>query len=95
MGTVVEMAEQSGTQITKRQLMPPPAPRPPKEEIKILDEDEWTANIEAIIQRDYFPDVPKLENKLEWLQVRKIMLKSGLFPIEPVSPVLSLRSFVC
>lgn len=34
----------------------------------VLDEDEWTERIEAIIERDYFPDVPKLQNKLEWLQ---------------------------
>ncbi len=26
--------------------------------------------VEAIIQRDFFPDLPKLQNKLEWLQVR-------------------------
>jgi len=37
----------------------------------ILDEDEWTERIEAIIERDYFPDVPKLQNKLEWLQARQ------------------------
>jgi hypothetical protein len=34
----------------------------------ILDEDDWTDRIEAIIERDYFPDIPKLQNKLEWLQ---------------------------
>ena len=36
---------------------------------KVLDEDEWTECVEAIIQRDYFPIVPKLQNKLEWLEV--------------------------
>ena len=36
---------------------------------KVLDEDEWTECLEAIIQRDYFPIVPKLQNKLEWLEV--------------------------
>ncbi|CAL8462491.1 g2024 [Coccomyxa elongata] len=34
----------------------------------VLDEDDWTDRIEAIIERDYFPDIPKLQNKLEWLQ---------------------------
>jgi protein DGCR14 len=63
------MAQQLETQIIERQLMPPPAPRPPNPKVKVLDEDEWSENIEAIIQRDYFPDVPKLQNKLEWLQV--------------------------
>lgn len=64
------MADQAGTQLVERQLMPAPAPRPPKlKAVKVLDEDEWTEKIESIIQRDYFPDVPKLQNKLEWLQV--------------------------
>lgn len=36
---------------------------------KILDEDEWTECLEAIVQRDYFPNVPKLQNKLEWIEV--------------------------
>lgn len=34
----------------------------------VLDEDYWTDRIEAIIERDYFPDIKKLQNKLEWLQ---------------------------
>ena len=36
----------------------------------ILDEDDWTEALELIIERDYFPDIPKMQNKLEWLQVR-------------------------
>ena len=52
-------------------MHPPPARRGQKRqhEQTLLDEDEWTDRIEAIIQRDYFPDLPKLQNKLEWLQV--------------------------
>lgn len=51
-------------------LMLPPAPRPKrKREVAVLDEDEWTDKLEAIIQRDYFPDLPKLESQLEWLEV--------------------------
>ena len=38
----------------------------------VLDEDDWTDRIEAIIERDYFPDIPKLQNKLEWLQASSI-----------------------
>ena len=50
-------------------LMPPPPARPPAaSQVTVLDEDEWTEKIEGIIRRDFFPDVPKLENKLEWLQ---------------------------
>lgn len=54
-------------------MPPPPARRGQKRqhEQTVLDEDEWTDRIEAIIQRDYFPDLPKLQNKLEWLQVSK------------------------
>jgi protein DGCR14 len=63
------MGDHSGAQLAPRQLMPPPASRPPRQKVKVLDEDEWTEKIEAIIQRDFFPDVPKLQNKLEWLQV--------------------------
>ena len=49
-------AEVSTSQAVKRQ--------------KVLDEDEWTECLEAIIQRDYFPNVPRLQNKLEWLEVQ-------------------------
>lgn len=42
------------------------APRP---KALVLDEDEWAAQLEAIIERDFFPDIPKLQSKLEWLQV--------------------------
>ena len=50
-------------------LMLPPPPRPKrKRETKVLDEDDWTDKLEAIIQRDYFPDLPKLESQLEWLE---------------------------
>ncbi|KAL3159304.1 hypothetical protein ABBQ32_011258 [Trebouxia sp. C0010 RCD-2024] len=51
--------------------MPPPPTRRGRKrqhEQTLLDEDEWTDRVEAIIQRDYFPDLPKLQNKLEWLQ---------------------------
>ena len=53
-------------------MLPPPLPaRAPKRkrEQKVLDEEEWTEKLEAIVQRDYFPDIPKLENELEWLEV--------------------------
>ena len=37
---------------------------------KVLDEDEWTERLDAIITRDYFPHVPRLKNKLEWIEAR-------------------------
>ena len=33
-----------------------------------LDEDTYVAAIEKIIERDFFPDIPKLQNRLEWLE---------------------------
>ncbi|KAL7128537.1 hypothetical protein ABFS83_13G002700 [Erythranthe nasuta] len=34
----------------------------------VLDEDSYVAAIEKIIERDYFPDIPKLRDRLDWLQ---------------------------
>lgn len=49
--------------------MPPPARRaPPKRKLEVLDEDQYTAALEAIIERDFFPEIPKMQNKLEWMQ---------------------------
>lgn len=49
-------------------MLPPPSQPPRGSSVTVLDEDEWTEKIESIIRRDFFPDLPKLENKLEWLQ---------------------------
>jgi protein DGCR14 len=67
------MSEVDGTvaKSSGRGLMLAPPSRQPKRkrEQKVLDEDDWTDKLEAIIQRDYFPDIPKLESELEWLEV--------------------------
>lgn len=34
----------------------------------VLDEDAYVAAIEKIIERDFFPDIPKLRDRLDWLQ---------------------------
>ncbi|GFR45805.1 hypothetical protein Agub_g7261 [Astrephomene gubernaculifera] len=58
-----------------RRLMPPPPPRPPNtvaapkpKAPTVLDEDTYTQQLEAIIERDYFPELPKMANQLEWLR---------------------------
>lgn len=51
-----------------------------KRKTEVLDEDEWTRQIESIVERDFFPDLPKLRNKLEWLQVCSLGPGSSAFP---------------
>lgn len=35
---------------------------------QVLEEDVYAGAIEAIVERDFFPHLPKLQNQLEWLQ---------------------------
>lgn len=64
-----------GQKLTSGLMLPPPArPAKRKRPQTILEEDDWTAKLEAIIQRDYFPDIPKLESELEWLGVSNIKI---------------------
>ena len=58
------------------------APRPRKRAAQVLDEDVYTDSMEAIIERDYFPDLPKLRNKLDWLEA----LRSGMRCISHALP---------
>ncbi|KAI3675150.1 hypothetical protein L1987_84735 [Smallanthus sonchifolius] len=37
----------------------------------VLDEDTYVAAIEKIIQRDFFPDIPKLRDRLDWLEATR------------------------
>lgn len=43
-------------------------PRNPRNHSKVLDEDSYVAAIEKIIERDFFPDISKLRDRLDWLE---------------------------
>ncbi|KAI5084676.1 hypothetical protein GOP47_0000845 [Adiantum capillus-veneris] len=49
-------------------LMGPPPPKRPRRTATVLDEDSYVAAIEKIVERDFFPDIPKLQDRLEWLE---------------------------
>eukprot|EP00246_Nothoceros_aenigmaticus_P018405 TRINITY_DN9603_c0_g1_i1.p1 TRINITY_DN9603_c0_g1~~TRINITY_DN9603_c0_g1_i1.p1 ORF type:complete len:533 (-),score=98.00 TRINITY_DN9603_c0_g1_i1:99-1697(-) len=51
-------------------LMGPPPPRKRKQ-AEVVDEDEYVAGIEKIIERDFFPDIPKLQDRLAWLEANR------------------------
>ncbi|XP_010524612.1 PREDICTED: protein DGCR14 [Tarenaya hassleriana] len=38
---------------------------------RVLNEDTYVAAIEKIIERDYFPDISKLKDRLDWIQAVK------------------------
>lgn len=63
-----------------------PNQRAPKVVRKVLDEDTFTQDLEKIIERDFFPDLPKLRAQLEYQQaledndvvkLRDLQLKYG------------------
>ncbi|CAI5463050.1 unnamed protein product [Closterium sp. Yama58-4] len=59
----------SATPRRGERMGPPPAKRPrPRRAPVVLDEDTYIEAIERIVQRDYFPDLPRLQNRLEWLE---------------------------
>jgi protein DGCR14 len=48
--------------------MPPPPPKPRSKRPAALDEDTFVAAMGEIIERDFFPDLPKLQRQLKWLE---------------------------
>ncbi|KAL0744161.1 hypothetical protein Bca4012_085674 [Brassica carinata] len=46
-------------------------PRNPRKRMRVLDEDAYVEAIEKIIERDYFPDISKLKDRLDWIQAVK------------------------
>lgn len=48
-------------------------PANPRKQPTVLDEDSYVVAIEKIIERDFFPDISKLRDRLDWLEA----IKSG------------------
>ncbi|KAF5746141.1 protein DGCR14 [Tripterygium wilfordii] len=46
-------------------------PTNPRKKATVLDEDTYVAAIEKIIERDFFPDISKLRDRLDWLEAVK------------------------
>lgn len=53
---------------SRASAMPPPPPRPKTKEPGALDEDTFVEALGEIIERDFFPDLPKLQRQLKWLE---------------------------
>jgi hypothetical protein len=68
-------------------LMAPPAPRAPKRKKEIvLEEDDWTAKMEAIVERDFFPELGQLQDKVQWLEVSAAAAHPPCAPPPPPPP---------
>ncbi|KAE8732743.1 putative WRKY transcription factor [Hibiscus syriacus] len=44
---------------------------PSRKRPRVLDEDSYVAAIEKIVERDFFPDISKLRDRLDWLEAIK------------------------
>ncbi|KAF8082049.1 hypothetical protein N665_0850s0001 [Sinapis alba] len=60
-----------GLRSTPRSSSSEITPRNPKKRMRVLDEDAYVEAIEKIIERDYFPDITKLKDRLDWIQAVK------------------------
>ncbi|MFQ6633815.1 hypothetical protein Gotur_010642 [Gossypium turneri] len=44
---------------------------PTRKRSRVLDEDSYVAAIEKIVERDFFPDISKLRDRLDWVEAVK------------------------
>jgi protein DGCR14 len=66
---LVATSSASTALISPSSTSPPPAKKVKRE--KVLDEDTYVDALNEIIQRDFFPDLPKLRTQLEWLEAEE------------------------
>ena len=60
-------SSQKKTDLCHQLMMAPPLHKKSKPDV-VLEEDEFSEEIRRIVVRDFFPDLPKLEAQLEWLE---------------------------
>lgn len=51
-----------------RAMMPPPPKRPRKGAPEAIDEDVFVEAMGEIIERDFFPGLPRLQRQIKWLE---------------------------
>ena len=83
---VKEEKKKKATMMKMTTTMPPPPPRfrrqkqAEKKKTKIvLEEDEFAARLEHIIERDYFPNVPQMKDELRLLRAEREGERKGDF----------------
>jgi protein DGCR14 len=67
------------------------APLRKKPKQTVLDEDTYVQAIDDIIQRDFYPDLPKLRNQLEWLEAEE---KNDITKMREIAQVLKTSNSV-
>ena len=72
-----EEKKKKAMMMVRTTTMPPPSPRfgrqkqPQKKKKIVLEEDEFAARLEHIIERDYFPNVPQMKDELRLLRAER------------------------